>query len=829
MNTSVKTILKTFVAALVLYAAASCDLDETSHIPLVELGTPLADNVCLIEAAGGDYDLQVLSNGQYHIEMVSQAPWLMLGATEGNGDGIVKLTATENKEFKRMVSFVLCSDVDSRRDTVYVKQKGAIEAELSMQNTTVRLPGAGGSVTKVLSTNIPSSYFVIDVDYSDPDDAGWMGDITLQNTGDASADIVFPVESNANELSVRTAELNLSFVDGWGDKVSLDLILMQENANGSLGVKRSFAEIRGEYPNGGEVTTDIILEGIVVSNTEGGNAGENEQTNSAAIDYTISQKTVYIQSLDGSLGFALLTSTENDNTFKQFDKVQLLLKGAEIYLYDSPAKYYQIEGVKKFMIASQEKGTIADVVRKEKFYNELTDDDIYTYVTLKDVEFPIRKGSICPINEGYSVGDGSDRFAKYPLLVRDINGDSFYMYTNTVCVYRNDGTMVPQGSGKLSGVIVHERCSRFEWKNGKDLLDMEDDPELGYIGRYQIRHQTKEDIYRDMNMDFKDNFSELLAEYRYWNPGTETLNTEEGEVQNAVLKPTYGENGWFTHTYQTKYTGLSSKDRTEKDHYNQHMVPEVCFSYLGPIGTSKSPLFYTKEGMVNYGNTVTGNQNGMGIVLDPSKDRVNPNMEEWVGEFRGTQQWLAPGTSPDGSDASNTLRVANGGGNAGKGWCSDNCYCAFKSTNWWDFELDRGYAWMINFSTAGITKELSLQISVLNSSQKFYSPRYWKVEWSEVDSMKPEDDDKWNHVADYTVSDISQYANTLYSSMPGYKAIDIRLPAELLGKQNVYLRLMPRDKACSSGADYTDAFLTSEINGDMHASSIDYIGIRYNK
>ena len=99
MNTSVKTIFKTFVAALVLTAAASCDLDETSHIQLVELGTPLDDNVCLIEAAGGVYDLQVLSNGQYHIEMVSQAPWLTLGATNGNGDGVIKLTATENKEF----------------------------------------------------------------------------------------------------------------------------------------------------------------------------------------------------------------------------------------------------------------------------------------------------------------------------------------------------------------------------------------------------------------------------------------------------------------------------------------------------------------------------------------------------------------------------------------------------------------------------------------------------------------------------------------------------------------------------------------------------------
>ena len=89
---------------------------------------------------------------------------------------------------------------------------------------------------------------------------------------------------------------------------------------------------------------------------------------------------------------------------------------------------------------------------------------------------------LTPINEGYAIGGKSDRISKYPLLVRDVNGDSFYMYTNTMCTYRYDGERLPQGSGKLSGVIVHERFSRFEWENGKDLLDMEIFPELGNIG-----------------------------------------------------------------------------------------------------------------------------------------------------------------------------------------------------------------------------------------------------------------------------------------------------------------------------------------------------------
>ena len=801
-----RNIFRAFSASVVFLTALSCSLDETADVKLVELGTPLEDNVCIVEAEGGEYELEIYSNGSYHIEMLDQSSWLTLSAMKGSGDGTLTLTSTGNDEFKRMTSFALCSDVDERRDTVYVKQKGKIEASLSMGNTSMVVPGAGGESKASLSTNIPFEYFKVNVDYNDPENVGWLDPEKVSMSGDGpDRTLSIWTEPNPDDVSVRTASLNLSFVDGWGDKVALDLIVMQKNSNEGLGVLKSFAEIRSTYPSGGEVTEDYILEGIVVSNTEGGNAGENEQISASAIDYTVSQRTVYVQSLDGKYGFSLLTETEEDNIFKQFNKVQVLLKGTEIYLFDNPAKYYQIKGVKKSMVASNVKAAESEIVVKQKHFNELTDDDIFTYVTLKDVEFPVRKGSICPINEGYSIAGKSDRIAKFPLLVRDINGDSFYMYTNTVCTYRNDGTRVPQGSGNISGVIVHERFSRFEWKNGMDLLDMETDPELGNIGRYQIRHQTKGDIYDQMQMDFKDSFSELLVEYRYWNP----------DIEHGVQRPTYGDNGWFTHTYQKKYTGTEAKEYTEEV-YKQHMSAEVCFSYLGPIGLAGTMF-----------GANTGNVNGLGIVLDSDKDRYNPEMSEWVGEFNGTRQWLAPETSM--ADAEIPMRVANAGSGAGKGWCSSDCYCAFRSLKWWDFDQDRGYAWMLNFSTKGISSKLSIQISVLNSSQRFHSPRYWKAEWSEVDSMDPSKDAQWHPIGEYTVPDISQWTGTLFSSVVGYKAINMDLPAELLGKDNVYIRLMPVSDLCSSGGDYTDTFITDDEDGDKHASSIDYIAIRYNK
>lgn len=811
MNMLNKSFIRAAAALWVSVTVFACSLDETADIKLVELGTALADNVCLIDAEGGEFDLSVYSNGEYHVQMLSEASWLQLSTMKGNGDGVIKLNAEPNADFKRMVTFILCSDVDSRRDTVYVKQLGAIEAQLSVENTSVILAGAGGQSSASINTNIPADKFDVKVEYDLNDADGvvstdWL-DVRMTGSGPVSLDMV--TSSNTHAAAVRSASVSLSFVDGWGDKVALELNVLQKNSNEMLGVIKTFKEVRDmiagtdavvEY----EVEDDIIIEGVVVSNPLYGNAGENEQTNNTSIDYTGTERTIYIQSVDGKYGFAVMATSVEDNVFNQFDKVQILLKGTKITKYSSPERYV-IGGFVKRMKASQMPASSSEIIREEKYFSELTPEDIYTYKTLKDVEFPVRKGSLTPINEGYAIGGKSDRISKYPLLVRDINGDSFYMYTNTVCTYRYDGERLPQGSGKLSGVIVHERFSRFDWENRKDLLDMEIFEYLGNIGTYQIRHQTKSDITEGMAMDYKDSFSELLLEYRYWNPDSE----------NGVMRPSYGTNGWFTHTYQEKYTGDASLDFTAEDHFNQHMRPEVSFAYLGKVGISGNSFF----------EPASGNVNGFGIVLDSPNDQYNIEMSDWIGEHNGKNEWMAPLVT----DSENGIRNANGGSQAGKGQCPSDCYCAFRNTNWWDFKAERGYAWMLNFSTKNVSKSLSLQFTALNTSQKFYSPRYWKIEWSEVDSMDPTDDSKWTLIKEYTVPDISQWTGTLYSSCVGYKAMDVPLPEALLGKENVYIRFMPTSTACSSGADYTDTIMTDDVDGDKHSSSIDYIAIRYNK
>lgn len=123
-----------------------------------------------------------------------------------------------------------------------------------------------------------------------------------------------------------------------------------------------------------------------------------------------------------------------------------------------------------------------------------------------------------------------------------------------------------------------------------------------------------------------------------------------------------------------------------------------------------------------------------------------------------------------------------------------------------------------------------MQISVLNTQQNWYAPRFWRAEWSLVDSMDPKDDPQWHTIADYTVPDVSVWSNTLYSSIVGYKTLDFELPQEILGNENVYVRLRPTSDVCSNGSDYANDILINQPAGDgAHASAIEYFAIRYNK
>lgn len=780
------------LSAIIIQA---CD-PRLDDIQLVELGT--AEDEYLLEAEAGSVELEVYSNGPYHIEGIDAnvGSWLTLSHTEGSGDAKIKADVSENSSFRRMAELVFCSDVDERRDTIVIKQQGLIEPVLELVNNSIVIPGKGGTHEEKIVSNIPGDDIQITKKYENEQEA-WLKDISILESEGEEKILSIIAETNTDEQVPRAVSIDIRYTDGWGEDMVVSLNIVQCNAKEEIGKPVSFQELKDDYALGKIIDDHIIVEGLVVSNVESGNAGENHHITTSKIDYEGSKTTVYLESMDGNNGLCIYMQTAEDNIFKQFDHVKVLLKGVKASLKEQPDRV-ELSGVTSNMVVFREEGTEDDIPQKEKYYSELTDDDIYTYVTLKDVEFPIRKASLVPCNGGYSVEANAGRFSKYPLLVRDKEGKSFYMITNTVCSYRNKGRILPYGSGKLSGVIVHERFSRFEWKNGADPVEMEEDPTLGYIGRYQLRHQCENDIWGQMNESIEDSFSGLLAEYRFWNP----------DMTAGVCYPTYGENGWFTHTYQTKYTGDPNKNYTQSV-YKQHFISGSNWQYLGPVGTNANYMF---------GKNIL-NKNGLGIIIDTEKEHYASNMGKFISHNPdGTIEWCGPNATD--TNVKNINKT-------GKAEVSGNCYCAFRSNFWWDYDLNRPYAWLLCFSTKDLqTDRLSLQISTINIVSA-YTPRFWVVEYSvETDSQKAEDDDKWHKVADYTVPDLSS-SNTLYCSSAAAKYIDFELPLTLLGQENVYIRLRPSSDICGNGVDYANA-RCSDSPGKA-ANNLEYIAIRYNK
>ena len=128
------------VSSVILWSA--CQVDDAAEVVLVELGTPV--KAYNLEAEGGRLDMAIYSNSSYRVELDRDADWLSLGATSGNGDGILTVTAPMNEGFRRMAGVVLCSNLDERRDTITVRQKGLLETTLAIENTSLIGHGEGG-------------------------------------------------------------------------------------------------------------------------------------------------------------------------------------------------------------------------------------------------------------------------------------------------------------------------------------------------------------------------------------------------------------------------------------------------------------------------------------------------------------------------------------------------------------------------------------------------------------------------------------------------------------------------------------------------------------
>ena len=120
--------------------------------------------------------------------------------------------------------------------------------------------------------------------------------------------LVITTETNTADEIPRSAAVSLSFTDGWDETVSVEFNLLQRTAKETLGRQITFEEFRQTYATNKKVDDYVILEGIVVSNTKNHNAGENPQNTTSKIDYTMSDRTVYLETYDGKYGIAVPVS-----------------------------------------------------------------------------------------------------------------------------------------------------------------------------------------------------------------------------------------------------------------------------------------------------------------------------------------------------------------------------------------------------------------------------------------------------------------------------------------------------------------------------------------
>lgn len=251
---------------------------------------------------------------------------------------------------------------------------------------------------------------------------------------------------------------------------------------------KTFEQVRACLDREGSVTItdDWLLQGLVVSEPGNPNLEQNWQRHYSTVKTGPNDCKVYVESKDGRLGLALdCLNAATAGRMTRFSTVVLSLKGCTLTRRDGPVRY-TLSGIADENLVRVYPGNPAKLPWKEKRYADLTDEDLYTYVILKDAEFVLKDGSFADIYETYALKNGVNEPAApngsmdgWATLLCDKDGSLWYILINGKTPWRRNGLALPQGAGDIGGILVHTPLPRY----GGDVL-----------GRYQLRPLFREEI-----------------------------------------------------------------------------------------------------------------------------------------------------------------------------------------------------------------------------------------------------------------------------------------------------------------------------------------------
>lgn len=395
-------------------------------------------------------------------------------------DGQLSFTVAENTtgEARKGTLTVSYTDIDESvyRAVAEITQ-GAEPGHLALNETEMAIEAFAGTKTApwdcVLGTFMPELTSSVTYEGSQKD---WISNVTTTTEA-----LSFDVTDNETK-EARTAVIKVELAS---KGIAVELKVTQ-------GIKTrqySFEELRAVLPSAGEQAFEgDFFEGVIVADAGQKNMETNPMTSATSYDDNESAITNYVQSLDGKYGMRLKFATAADNTLKKGDKVKISLAGATLVREDNPVRY-TLRGVSANSVTVEEN---VQLTARQKTIAELTDEDVYTLVTLPDVEVPFCYGSWVNVRKEWI---DAKRINFDNRILRDVNGNEIRMIVNTDAEWYLTDAGVPKGSGPVSGVIVNTTSEYY----GSDIL-----------GKYQIRPMKLSDI------EIKDNgFSETLVAWDY--------------------------------------------------------------------------------------------------------------------------------------------------------------------------------------------------------------------------------------------------------------------------------------------------------------------------
>ena len=743
--------MKRYVIILLMsLMALSCE-DKLAQLEVVEFGAALMDEDCMpLKYKAGSFVITVVSDGEFNAEIVEGDQWIHFedGKSTYSGNSADK-SITVYYDVNRTVlrSGKISLTRKHRKVEIEVSQVGILSEDFSIDQQNLWVGAEGGFLSSKVLTLSGADDIEIVTEYVEEGLGQWISQERMDNNY---------LKFNVAENMSSEARHAVIVVSKKGTSLS-GRIQVGQAAAGAEYTYVTVSELKSMIQSPGSIQLDghIVLKDVIVLNDNlEGNGSENINVTSIVQDLTVADRTLYVSDAEGQSGIRMDFNSGADLLVKRFDHVEVDLAGATLTWLEEPDRFV-VSGLESQAVMSNEVGSVSDVTVKQKKMSELTSSDVYTLVELLDCEIPVRKGPYVGIDVRHY-----NLMSKYPMVIRDTEGSSMHMVVNTTCSWHRDGTGMPQGSGSVTGVIVHEHCDNFEWDQAaadamvSSGLGLDYVTDLGHIGLYQIRPVTKSEIA--LADDFEDGFSKLVCEFTY----------VYSDVAQLLI-PNYVDNVIFSTDgeYQAMMTlQLKSDDKVSQ----QPISTKRDWSLLGPYKDGQIADITTGNGIYCYGQSAVWFTTASQENLGRTQARIDMS-----------------------------------------------CGSAWNATSW-----SVNKYWQVDVSTKGLTADhapMSIQLGAVNGyGDRVGGPRYWKM------VVSTSEDDSESVIAEYTVPDFPQNGNRRVWHCPGHKYMSFNIPehVDVWDKDRITIKMIPVNTKADNGDSYSNGTINKDVDHSMNYFAI---------